>query len=97
MCDQLVQASQRRRRASTDFQKVLREVSRIASQNQRRRAPLKEKEFMDQFAESGVEGEKEERGVEYDPPRIKRDYYLEEVLAITVDYARTMARVGGVG
>ncbi|MHC4180174.1 MAG: carboxy terminal-processing peptidase, partial [Planctomycetota bacterium] len=92
ICDRLRELSGQRCANSEHFQRVLRDISRYEEQKARKYVTLNEEEFLKERAELNTE--KEEKVMtpeELSQPRqtaIKRDYYLDEVLAITADYLR---------
>lgn len=97
VCDRLRDLSEQRRRDSEDFQKVLRNIERYEQQKARKYVTLNEQKFLEERAE--VNTEKKEREAieelnELEQPPIERNYYLDEALAITVDYLnyRQLAR-----
>ncbi len=86
---ELVRLSERRCENSEEFQDVLEKIARYKEQKARKRVTLNEEAFLEQRAELNAEKEEEDTIQEInDPhaPTIKRDYYLDEALAITVDY-----------
>lgn len=94
ICDRLKELSSQRCTNSEDFQSVLGNISRYKEQRKRQRVTLNEESFAKQRTEMGVDGTgnvKIRMTEEIDDPNqpaVKRDYYLDEVLAITADYLR---------
>ena len=89
VCDRLRYLSEQRRRDSEDFQKVLKNIGRYKEQKARKYVTLNEEEFLEERAELNAEKEEKETLEKINEPEqepIKRDYYLDEALAITVDY-----------
>ena len=87
--DQLKDLSEKRCRSSEKFQKVLRNIVRYKQQKARKHVTLNEAKFLEERAEINADkAEQEEIEAINDPnqPPIKRGYYLDEALAITVDY-----------
>jgi carboxyl-terminal processing protease len=87
--DKLTELSEPRCRDSKDFQKVDKDIARYKEQKAKKSVTLNEKKFMAERAELNADDE-EKKTLEKlnDPnrPAIERDYYLNEVLAITADY-----------
>jgi carboxyl-terminal processing protease len=85
--------SQARISQSEDFQKLLRRIDRYKEQKAKKRVTLKEQEFFAERAELDAEKEDEkqleDQAVASDEV-VKRDYYMNEVLAIAADYARLL-------
>jgi len=89
VCDQLRSLSQTRLKDSEDFQKVLERIERYKEQKARKQVTLNEEKFLKERAEMNADREEEKTFEELnDPnkPAIERDYYLEEALAIVVDF-----------
>ncbi|NLF06846.1 MAG: carboxy terminal-processing peptidase [Pirellulaceae bacterium] len=75
--------------SSEDFAKVLRNIARYNEQKARKSVTLNEEKFMKERAELNADKETEkvlEKQLDLDNGRIERDFYLDEVLALTVDY-----------
>lgn len=85
---QLAARSAARCQASTDFQKVLKTIERYKLQKAKKTVPLNEQKFLAERAELNVEEEEKKKIEENIEPKsgIQRDFYLDEALAITVDY-----------
>ena len=81
---------------SPDFQRELRNIAHYQQQKQRKTVTLNEKEFMAEWAEINADKEEEKaiRGSEHS--KIERDYYMNEVLAITGDYLGLLNTAGQV-
>ena len=93
VCDQLQNLSAKRCQASEDFQKVARNIQRYKEQKDRKSVTLNEKKFLAERAELNADKEEKKKIEELnDPnrPAIERDYYLDEALAITLDYIQLM-------
>jgi len=89
ICDQLRRASELRRQKSEDFQKVQKRIARYLEQKQRKYVTLNEEKFLKERAELNADKEEEqalEDAANPDKPTIERDYYLDEAMAIMVDY-----------
>jgi carboxyl-terminal processing protease len=89
VCDRLRYLSEQRRANSEDFKKVLKNIERYKEQKARKHVTLNEQEFLKERAELNAEKEEQKKLEELNEPEmppIKRDYYLDEALAITADY-----------
>ncbi len=87
--DRLRYLSQQRCKSSEDFLKVLKSIRRYEEQKARKFVTLNEEQFLKERAELDAEKEAKEAIEKINEPEkepIKRDYYLDEALAITVDY-----------
>lgn len=81
--------SAERRAKSEEFDKLLKRIESYVRQKQRKRVPLNEEKFFAQRAEldaDKVEEQEFENQQNSDEEVIKRDYYFNEVLHVTVDY-----------
>lgn len=88
ICSRLKQLSEQRLSGSEKFQQELKRIARYKEQKARTHITLNEEKFLKERAELNAEKEEQETIEELaDPnqPPIKRDYYLDEALAITVD------------
>lgn len=91
---QLTMLSRQRQQASEDFQKVQQRVARYLERKNRKTITLNEEKFMAQRAalDSNKDDEKQlQKLVDPNNSGIKRDYYMNEALAITLDYMRLMS------
>jgi carboxyl-terminal processing protease len=89
MVDRLKQLSSGRVSKSEDFQKRVRDIVRYEEQKKRKVVTLNEKKFMTERAEMNADKEEEkkiEEMSESNGAEIKRDYYLNEAMAIATDY-----------
>jgi len=89
LTQELRRRSAQRIARSEDFQKVLRNIARYEEQKAKDFVTLNEEKFLQERAELNADKEEEktlEQFNETDVERIERDYYLDEVFAITVDY-----------
>ena len=96
ICDRLRSLSSQRCRDSEDFQKVLRNITRYKEQKDRKQVTLNAKEFMAERAELNADKAQQKKIEEMndpDRPIIKRDYYFNEAMAITLDYLQMMQQV----
>jgi len=88
--EQLRRFSLERVKNSPDFQKVMRNIERYKEQKAKKFVSVNEEKFMKERAELNADRE-EEKALEKhselgNSGRIERDFYLEEVMAITVDF-----------
>ncbi len=86
-------ASQNRILQSEDFRKLLRRIDRYKEQKAKKRVTLNERDFFAERAELDAEKEDEKQLEDQAIPSeevVKRDYYMNEVLAIAADYARLL-------
>jgi carboxyl-terminal processing protease len=82
--------------ANEDFVKLNERIEKYTEQRKKKRIPLNEAAFLAQRAE--LDADKEDEKLFEDAlgssrgkaPAIRRDYYLEEVMAITNDYCRLL-------
>jgi carboxyl-terminal processing protease len=87
-------ASAARRAQSEDFAKLLRNIERYKEQKEKKTVSLNEKEFFARRAE--LDADKEDEKQLDDPANkqkdevVKRDFYINEVLNITADYAKAL-------
>jgi len=81
--------SQARRTTSKDFQKLLKNIQRYKDRKGRKKMTLNEKKFLAERAEFNADKE-EEKQIEalndHGDEVVKRDFYFNEVLTITLDY-----------
>jgi len=93
MTQALTAASQTRISQSEEFKKLLRRIDRYMEQKAKKRVTLKEQDFFAERAEFDAEKEDEkqleDQAIASDEV-VKRDYYMNEVLAIAADYARLL-------
>ncbi|MBN1395890.1 MAG: carboxy terminal-processing peptidase [Pirellulales bacterium] len=74
---------------SDDFQKVIRNIARYKEQKDKKYVTLNEEKFLKERAELNADKETEkalEKQIDMNNDGIERDYYLDEALAIAVDY-----------
>jgi carboxyl-terminal processing protease len=87
---QLRARTAQRQKESEDFGKLLENIVRYREHKARKRVSLNEEEFFARRAELNAEEEEKKTLEEQDPDedenRIERDFYLDEVIAIAVDY-----------
>lgn len=93
MIQELSTQAQRRMSASEDFDKLQRNIQRYLEQKERKKIALNEKEFFAERAELDADKEEEkqfEEQMESSDEVVERDFYFNEVLAITNDYVRLL-------
>jgi carboxyl-terminal processing protease len=98
LIDQLRRQSAERCRNSPDFQKVEKDVARYLEQKQRKTVSLNEEKFLAERAEQNAELEAVEKQLNdsnsgKDGHVVKRDFYFNEALAVTLDYIELMQRL----
>lgn len=84
--------SAERRAKSEDFQKLLRNIDRYVEQKSKKRVTLNEEKYFAQRAELDADKEDEKQFEEQANNKevVKRDYYFNEVLNITLDYVKAL-------
>lgn len=93
LVDALKKRSAERRGQSKDFKKVLENVSRYLERKNRKTIPLNEEKFRAEVAEYNQAKEEEDEAKELaDPDDVifERDFYNNEVLAVTHDYVQML-------
>ncbi len=88
---QLNTLSKQRVDASEEFQKAIRNIERYKKQKQNKKISLNEKSFLADRAELNADKEEEKEFEQLNNttgPVVKRDYYFNEALAITLDYMK---------
>lgn len=86
ICEQLRQLSQQRVQNSEKFQKVVRNIARYKEQKAKKYVTLNEAKFLKERTELNADKEEEKAIDKLLDGGVKRDYYLDEAMAITVDY-----------
>lgn len=89
LVEKLKAFSQQRWQSNQDFQKVLKNIARYNEQKDRKSVTLNEGKFMAERAELNADKAEQDQIEEMNESNgleIKRDYYLDEALAITADY-----------
>lgn len=89
----LAPLSQARVAQSADFAKLQRNIERYKAQKAKKMVTLNEKEYFAERADMDAEKEEEKQLKEQDEQErntIKRDFYFNEVLAITRDYVQIL-------
>jgi carboxyl-terminal processing protease len=86
--DQLRRLSEERCNSTEKFQTVRKNITRYLEQKARKTVTLNEEKFLAERADLNAEKEEEKKIEELNNGKksIERDFYLDEVLAITVDY-----------
>jgi carboxyl-terminal processing protease len=106
ICERLRQVSAQRVAHSEKFQKAQRNIARYKEQKARKYVTLNQEKFLKERADLNADKEEEkaiQHHLEMNNGDIDRDYYLDEVLAVTADYldmehlADVPARPNGVG
>jgi carboxyl-terminal processing protease len=86
---QLRERSEKRVAESDDFKKLNQKIQHYVEQKDRKTVPLNEEKFLKERAELNTEQEEEKQFQQLDDPNrpvVKRDFYFNEVLDITLDY-----------
>jgi carboxyl-terminal processing protease len=87
LCDQLRKLSQQRVQNSEKFQKVVRNIARYKEQKAKKYITLNEEKFLKERSELNADKEDEKAIDKFlSGGVIRRDYYLDEVMAIAADY-----------
>lgn len=87
--ERLAALSRDRQKSSSDFQKVLRNIVRYHDQKSRKSVTLNEKKFLAEREELNMDKEQEKKLEELNNPHkdvFLRNFYSDEVIAITLDY-----------
>jgi len=95
MLAELRKRSEERRNNSEDFKKVLRDIAKFNEQKERKSISLQRDKFIADKGELTPEKQEEKEFEELNDPNrpvVKRDYYFNEVLSITSDYANLLER-----
>jgi carboxyl-terminal processing protease len=85
--------SEKRCEKSTDFDKVRSDIVRYKKQKDRKNVPLNEQKFLADRGDSNPEKDEEKELEEQNDPKrpvVKRDYYFNEAMSVTLDYLRLM-------
>lgn len=88
---QLAQLSAERVQKSDDFQKVVKGIEHYEKQKDRKQVSLNKEKFIADRADMNAEKEEEDKLNELNEtkrPVVKKDFYINEVLALTTDYMR---------
>jgi carboxyl-terminal processing protease len=90
LLEELRKRSSTRTAGSEDFKKVVADIKRFNDQKEKKSISLNREKFLADRSELTPEKHEEETFEELNDPQrpvVKRDYYFEEVLGITTDYA----------
>jgi carboxyl-terminal processing protease len=90
---ELRERSKKRTAVSKDFDKVEQRIKRYRELKDRKQIPLSEKKFLAERAEISADKEIEKTFEEENDPKrpvVKRDYYFNESLAVTLDYLQLL-------
>jgi carboxyl-terminal processing protease len=93
MVDELRARSAQRVAQSDDFQKVEKKISRYKQLKEEKNVTLNESKFMAERADFNSDKEEEkqlEQLEDSNRPVVKRDYYFNEALAVTLDYLQLL-------
>ncbi len=91
MVTELKNQSIERTDKSEDFKKLAATIERYEAQKKRKMVSLNETKFMEERTKNNSAKEEEKELKELDDPNrpvVKRDYYFNEALAVTLDYVR---------
>ncbi len=91
IADRLSYLSSQRRKASEDFQEILDDIDRYLERKERKTVTLNEAKFRAEMEELNADKEEKETIQQMSDSSdngIERNYYLDEALAITVDYLK---------
>ncbi len=94
LLQELRKRSAERTGESKDFQKVVRDIDRFNKQKERKAISLNREKFIADKGELSAEKQEEKTLEELNDPNqpvVKRDYYFDEVLDITTDYAKMLS------
>ena len=103
ICQQLRRLSEQRVANSEKFQKVVRNIARYKDQKAKKYITLNEAKFLKERSELNADQEEEKAIDQLLDSSVKRDYYLDEAMAITADYlgleqlAKSQPPIDGVG
>ncbi len=93
--EKLRQRSEERRQASEDFVKRQKDIGLYIDQKDKKSLSLSEEKFFARRKELNADKEDEKMmEKQANPGEIKRDFFMEEILSITVDYMEDLASGG---
>jgi carboxyl-terminal processing protease len=95
LLEKLNQQSKERRSASEDFAKREKDIQLYRDQKEKKSVSLSEEKFFARRKE--LDADKEDEKVieqQANPGEIKRDYFMDEVLNITIDYIQALGEMG---
>jgi carboxyl-terminal processing protease len=93
MVARLRAASEQRIGQSAEFAKLLKRIQSYRERKARKSITLNKEKFLAEGSDSNADQDEQERLLEQlteDDTKIRRDYYLEEVLSITRDYLKAL-------
>ncbi len=91
LCQQLQKLSRQRCESSRHFQKLMKNIDKYKELKDRKTITLNEEKFRAQRAEMNSDDEKKKKAEELNDPNrpvVKRDDYMNEALAVTLDFVR---------
>ncbi len=95
--DELRARSAQRVQQSEDFQKVEKKIARYKQLKEQKNISLNEEKFMAERADFNTDKEEEKQFEQLEDsnrPVVKRDYYFNEALAVTLDYLQLLRGAG---
>jgi carboxyl-terminal processing protease len=99
MVAMLREASARRVQGNKDFEKLAGNIARYEKRKDEKTISLKESDFERQWNEGKAAEDEEEKKLEemesQKKPVVRRDYYFDEALNVTIDYLKALAGVTG--
>jgi carboxyl-terminal processing protease len=99
MVAMLREASAKRVQANKDFEKLAGDIARYEKRKDEKTISLVESEFERQWNEGRAAEDEEEKKLEemesQKKPVVRRDYYFDETLNVTIDYLKALAGVTG--
>ena len=91
LCQKLQTLSKQRCESSEDFRKLMKNIDKYMKQKDRKTVTLNEAKFRAEREEMNTDDEKTKMAEELNSPTrpvVKRDYYMNEALAVTLDFVR---------
>ena len=99
MVAMLREASAKRVQGNKDFEKLAGNIARYEKRKDEKTISLKESDFERQWNEGKAAEDEEEKKLEemesQKKPVVRRDYYFDEALNVTIDYLKALAGVTG--
>ena len=99
MVAMLREASAKRVQANKDFEKLASDIARYEKRKDEKTISLMESEFERQWNEGKAAEDEEEKKLEemesQKKPVVRRDYYFDEALNVTIDYLKALAGATG--
>jgi carboxyl-terminal processing protease len=93
LVDQLKTRSASRVKTTEKFQKLQQDINRFTEQKAKKMVTLNEQKYLQDMNPDKEEEKKLEALVDQEKNHIERDFYLEEVLNIAVDYLNQLQQV----